>query len=157
MTPGEQITVTTAEATHKVPLKELLEGDLGTNLLLQGGEMVNVPRAGIVYVVGAVRRPGGFVVRSHQPLTVIKALALAADLKRTARRDRAVIIRQPEGGEKKEIPVNLKLVLARKSEDPLLQANDVLFVPDSAGKRALFRGIESAIGIGSSLIIYRGW
>lgn len=154
---AEEITLTVAGVPHKLPVKALLEGEAAANVLLQGGETVHAPRAGIVYVVGAVRRPGGFVLRSQQPLTVVKALALAEDLKPTAARDKAVILRSPAGREKQEIPLNLKRVLARKAEDPLLQANDVLFIPDSSGKKAVFRGLESVLGIGSSLIVYRGW
>ncbi len=154
---AEEITLTVGAAAHKLPVKALLDGEPTANVLLQGGETVHVPRAGIVYVVGAVRRPGGFVLRSQQPLTVVKALALAEDLKPTAAREKAVIVRSLAGRQKQEIPVDLKRILARKADDPVLQANDVLFVPDSTGKKALWRGIESAIGIGSSLVVYRGW
>ncbi len=154
---AEELTITNAAGSHKIPIRALLEGEPVANLMLQGGETVHVPRAGIIYVVGAVKRPGGFVLRSQQPLTVVKALALAEDTKATAARSKAVIIRSPNGRTKQEIPIDLKRVLARQAEDPVLQANDVLFVPDSSGKKAIFRGIESAIGIGSSLIIYRGW
>jgi len=154
---AEEITLTAGGVYHKIPVRELLQGEAAANPLLEGGEVVHVPRAGIVYVVGAVRRPGGFVLRSQQPLTVVKALALAEDLKNTAARDKAVIIRSPVGRPKQEIPLKLKQILARKAEDPLLEANDVLFVPDSSGKKAILRGLESAIGIGSGLVIYRGW
>lgn len=153
---AEEITLTVGGVPYKLPVKALLEGEAAANVLLQGGETVHVPRAGIIYVVGAVRRPGGFVLRSQQPLTVVKALALAEDLKPTAARDKAVIVRS-QGREKQEIPLNLKRILARKAEDPILQANDVLFIPDSSGKKAIFRGLESVLGIGSSLIVYRGW
>lgn len=154
---AEELTLTVGAVAHKLPVKALLDGEPSANVLLQGGETVHVPRAGIVYVVGAVRRPGGFVLRSQQPLTVMKALALAEDLKPTAAREKAVIVRSQTGRQKQEIPVDLKRILARKADDPILQANDVLFVPDSTGKKALWRGIESAIGIGSSLVVYRGW
>ncbi len=154
---AEDITVSSAGVPRRIAAKDLLDGDAATNLLLEGGETVHVPRAGIVYVVGAVKRPGGFVLRAQQPLTVVKALALAEDVKPTAAQNKAVIVRTLDGQNKQEIPIDLKRIMARKSDDPVLQANDVLFIPDSSGKKAIFRGIESVIGIGSSLVVYRGW
>lgn len=154
---AEAITLTANGVSRQISISRLMEGGPETNVILEGGETVHVPRAGIVYVVGAVRRPGGFVLRSQQPLTVMKALALAEDIKSTAAKDKAVILRSPVGRDKQEIPLDLKRILARKAEDPLLQANDVLFIPDSSGKKALARSLESMIGIGSSLVVYRGW
>ena len=70
-----------------------------------------MPRAGVIYVVGAVNKPGGFTMKaSSHGMTVLQALALAEDTKTTAKRDQTVIIRNdpqaPEG--RKQIPVDLK-------------------------------------------------
>jgi polysaccharide export outer membrane protein len=142
-----------------VDLKKLLEtGDPSLNVDLYPGDRVTVRRAGIVYVVGAVKRPGGFPLKSDQEeMTVLKAIALAEDLKPTAARKKAMIIRKnpqmPKGRE--EIQVNLAKVLAGQTPDLQLHANDILFVPDSAGRRALLRGADAAIYVASGLIIWR--
>ena len=144
--------------TIVIRLSDLLEsGDPRFNIGLEGGDTVAVPRAGIVYVVGAVNRPGGFVLKDdREEMTVLKALALAEDLKPTALRSRAVIVRKdPAKGETTEIPVNLSKILGAKGSNPALQANDILFVPDSGGKRALRRAAEAALQITTGIVIFR--
>jgi polysaccharide export outer membrane protein len=145
--------------TMSVDLKKLLDtGDPSINVDLYPGDRVTVRRAGIVYVVGAVKRPGGFPLRSDQEeMTVLKAIALAEDLKPTADRKKAMIIRKnPQmPREREEIRINLAKVLAGRTPDVQLHANDILFVPDSAGKRALLRGADAAIQVTMGLIIWR--
>jgi polysaccharide biosynthesis/export protein len=143
--------------TITVNLNQLMEsGDPVNNIILQAGDIVTVPHAGIVYVLGAVGRPGGFVLandRSH--MTTLKMLALAGGLNRTAKSDRAVIIRRDRQGQQHEQTVDLKKVVQRKAEDLRLEASDVLYVPDSNAKKALYRAGELAIGVGTGLALYR--
>ena len=145
--------------TTTVDLKRLMEtGDPALNLEIYPGDRVTVQRAGIIYVVGAVNRPGGFPLSDDQEdITVLKAVALAQDLKSTAIRSKAVIIRKnaqsPEGHE--EIPVDLKMVLARRAPDPAMRPSDILFVPDSPGKKAAGRLAEAALQVTTGIIIWR--
>lgn len=148
----------TQAQTMVIKLRDLLEsGDPRYNIPLQGGDVVSVPRAGIVYVVGAVEQPGGFVLQSDsEEMTVLKAVALARGLLSTARPDDAVVLRKdPANGQKQEIEVNLKKVMARQAEDIRLYPNDILFVPDSTGKKALRRLGEVGLAITSGLVILR--
>ena len=142
-----------------VDLKRLMEsGDPALNLDVFPGDRVTVQRAGIIYVVGAVNRVGGFPLKDDQEeMTVLKAIALAQDLKSTAQKDRAVIMRKnPQiAGGREEIPVDLKMVLIGRAPDRLMQPNDILFVPDSAGKKALRRAAEAAIQVTTGLVIWR--
>jgi polysaccharide export outer membrane protein len=144
--------------TRVIRLKDLLEsGDPRFNVPVEGGDTVSVPRAGIVYVVGAVNRPGGFVLKDdREEMSVLKALALAEDLKSSALRSKAVIVRKDSRtGQSTEIPVDLSKILGAKGSDPVLQANDILFVPDSGGKRALRRAAEAALQITTGIVIFR--
>jgi polysaccharide biosynthesis/export protein len=131
--------------------------DPKSNMILTGGETISVPRAGIFYIVGAVNHPGGFVLTNNADgLTTLMALALASGTTSTAKSNEAVIIRKDAvTGKNTEIPVNLKLILARKADDTKLLANDILFVPDSAGKKALRRAGDIAVSIGTGLAIAR--
>jgi len=130
------------------------DGDASANIPVWAGDTINVRPAGAVYVVGAVNRPGRHSLGGQsQGLTVLQLLALSEDLKRSARPDKAVLIRKKASGELEKIPVNLKRILGQKEADVTLLANDVLFVPDSSGKRALTRGLESAIQIATSVAI----
>ena len=127
------------------------------NIDVYPGDWVTVPPAGVIYVVGAVNRPGGFVLNtSHEHLTVLQAVALASDLKATARREHSVIIRRNphRDGERQEIAINLKKVLSGKSADISLEPNDIFFIPDSGGKKALQRGAEAAIQIATGVALF---
>ena len=139
-----------------ITLHDLLEsGDPRFNVPLAAGDVVSVPRAGIVYVVGAVRRPGGFVLKDAK-MSALKALAMAQGPTSTAKLSQALIIRvDPETGREIELTVDLKRVLARKEKDVPLSADDILFIPDSTGKKILRRAAEVGISITSGLLIWR--
>jgi polysaccharide export outer membrane protein len=140
-----------------VNLNELLEsGDTRNNIVLQAGDVVTVPHAGIVYVLGAVSRPGGFVLSNDRTeLTTLKVLSLAGGLTRIAKLKQAVIIRMDNQGKQTETVVDLKSILARQSEDVQVRASDILYVPDDRTKEALLRTAELAIAIGSGVALYR--
>jgi polysaccharide export outer membrane protein len=140
-----------------VNLNELLEtGNPANNILLQGGDIVAVPHAGIVYVLGAVGKPGGFVVSSDRTqLTTLKVLSLAGGMTRTAKSDRAVIIRKDTQGQQHEVAVDLNKVLKRETEDVQLQPSDILYVPESATKQAMVRAAELGVAIGTAAAIFR--
>jgi polysaccharide biosynthesis/export protein len=141
----------------RIDLKELLmSADPRSNVMIYPGDVVKVPLAGIVYVVGQVRKPGGFLLKTNEDLSVLQALALAEGTTSTSAGKSARIIRT-QSGKRTEIPVNLNRILAGKAPDPVLQAKDILFVPNSAGKTALYRGAEAAVTITGGLIVYRSW
>jgi polysaccharide biosynthesis/export protein len=142
-----------------IRLQDLLEsGDSVYNIPVFGGDTVTVPHAGIVYVLGfGVAQPGGYVLQGHgEQVTVLRALALAHGLTSFAKANSAVILRtNPATGHRDELPVRLKDIEKHKSEDIPLKSNDILYVPDSAGKKALARGAQAALGIGTSVAVYR--
>jgi polysaccharide export outer membrane protein len=143
--------------TITINLNELMEsGDATNNIILQAGDIVTVPHSGIVYVLGAVGRPGGFVLANDRgQMTTLKILALAGGLTATAKKDHAVIVRKDNQGQQHEIPVDLKKVMERQAEDLQLQPSDILYVPDSLAKKALFRTMEVGIAIATSMALYR--
>lgn len=147
-----------APQTVTVNLKRLLEdGDVSLNLDLYPGDRVTVRRAGIVYVVGAVNRSGAYPLRNdREEMTVLKAIALAENLKSTAIPKKAVIIRKVSQapGKSEEIPVDLNKILSRRLPDRQLLANDILFIPDSSSKKALRRAGEAAAQA-AALVVYR--
>ncbi|MGB6432103.1 MAG: polysaccharide biosynthesis/export family protein [Candidatus Acidiferrales bacterium] len=147
-----------APQTFTINLDDLLNtGDSRFNIPVQGGDVVSVPRAGIIYVVGAVARPGGFVMANdHQEVTALKLLALAGGTTSTARSTQAVILRNNAvTGQKEQLPVDLKKVLDLKGPDVALLPNDILFVPDSASKRAWHKTGDIMVSLGSGVALYR--
>jgi len=147
-----------SQRTITLDLKRLLEsGDPKLNLDIYPGDRITIPRAGVVYAVGAVNKPCGFTMRPNAGgMTVLQLLALAEDTKTTAKRGDTVIIRidaQSPGG-RKQIPADLKNILTGKAPDPVLQPDDILFIPDSPGKRAFRRGLEAIVQTTTGLAIY---
>jgi len=142
----------------KIDLKRLLEdGDATQNLELFPGDRITVQRAGIIYVVGAVAKPGGFILKDdRQQMTILKALALAEYTKTTAALKRTIIVRQSvkNSGVNQEIPVELDKILDGRAKDRVLLANDILFIPESRTRVALGRAAE-ALAQGASLLFYR--
>lgn len=144
-------------AVEEVDLRRLLNSpDSAEDVPIRSGDIVKVPRAGIVYVVGEVNRPGGFVLQNNENISVLQALALAQGLTHTSAISRARIIRtDATTGKRAEIPMNLGKILAGKSADTLLQAKDVVFVPNSATKSVLYRGSEAALQTAAGIAIYK--
>jgi len=143
--------------TITINLNELMEsGDAANNIILQAGDIVTVPHSGIVYVLGAVSRPGGFVLANDRgQMTTLKVLALAGGLNSTAKKDHAVIVRKDAQGQQHEVAVDLKKVMARHAEDVQLQPSDILYVPDSAARKAMLRTVELGIALGTGIALYR--
>ena len=143
--------------TITVNLARILEnGDTSSNVVLQPGDVVTVPHAGIVYALGAVTRPGGFVVSNDRgQLTTLKLLSLAGGLDHAAKSDHAVIVRHDGNGQQHEVEVDLKKVMKFEAEDVRLQPSDILYIPKSATKQALIKTAELSFAIGSAVAIYR--
>jgi polysaccharide biosynthesis/export protein len=143
--------------TITVSLNQILEtGDMANNIVILPGDVVTVPHAGIVYVLGAVSKPGGYTVSNDRAqLTALKVLSLAGGLSRTAKSDHAVIVRKDGTGQQHEVEVDLKKVMKFQSEDVQLRPSDILYVPNSGGKQAAVRLAELSLAVGSAVLIYR--
>jgi polysaccharide export outer membrane protein len=151
---ADPATTPAAPQTYTISLADVLESaDANFNIPLRGGDVVSVPRAGIIYVVGAVTRPGGFLMQNDlDRMTLLKMLSLAGGTTSTAKLKNAVILRKNmTTGNRDQVPVNMAAVLSMKSQDIPMLPNDILFVPDSAGLRALHRAGDIAVTLTSGL------
>ncbi len=128
-----------------------LSDDTQNNVEIAPGDTIIVSRAGIVYVVGDVQHPSGFMIEDNT-LTVLKALALAGGGTRTSSLNSAKILRQTPNGVQ-QIPVRLKKVLQAKATDMPMVKGDVLFVPGSAAKSVAFRSAEAAMSMTTALAV----
>jgi polysaccharide export outer membrane protein len=117
------------------------------------GDIVQVSRAGLVYVVGDVIRPGGFPVDPVQGLTVVQALSLAWGPSLNAAVGHALLIREQKGG-RTMIDLNLRRMLHGQDPDQPVQDRDILYVPDSFAKNLANRTMESAIQSAIGVTIY---
>ena len=119
------------------------------------GDTVMVPRAGIVYVVGNVNRPGGFVLDGRRTLSVEEVMALAGGGGHAAAISRVHLVRTVEGGRKEDVILAVNLIYKGKAPDVALKDGDILYVPTSNAKLATEQAISSALNIGTSVLIYR--
>ena len=145
------------EGVEIINLRKLLNSsDPALNAVVHPGDVIKVPRAGIVYVVGEVKKPGGFVLQNNENISVLQALALAEGLTHTSSASQARIIRTDPGtGLRTEIPMNLGKIFSGKAPDALLQPKDIVFVPNSTAKSMLYRGSEAAVQTAAGVAIYK--
>jgi polysaccharide biosynthesis/export protein len=145
--------------TIRIQLRDLLNTEnAGFNILVQGGDVVNVPAAGMVYILGrGVSQPGGYVLQSRgEETTVLKAVALAHGLGGYAKPNDAVIYRMnPKTGLREAIPVHIKQIEKNKSADVVMKSNDILYIPDNLALKVAVQAAQAAVQIGSGLLIYR--
>jgi len=143
---GRSIAITHRDQPDKpitVPLTRNVTDDPQSNIPILPGDTIIVHKADLVYVVGDVGRPSGFLMDSGH-LTVLQAIALAGGATRTANLGGARIIhRGPDG--LSETPVELGKILRAKAPDIKMQPDDILFVPTSATKLIAGRAMEAAI------------
>jgi polysaccharide export outer membrane protein len=111
------------------------------NILVRPGDQITVSGTSIVYVVGAVTKPGAFAVQDPRGgLSVLKAIALVEGTLSTAKLGSAIIVRKSTNVEgREEIPVDLSKIMKGQLQDPVLMANDILYVPQSGVRLGLKR------------------
>jgi polysaccharide export outer membrane protein len=141
----------------EVNLKKIMEAkDPEQNIQIFPHDVITVPKAEMVYVIGDVKHSGGFVLSEAESMSVLQALSLAEGLNGTADARHARILRlMHDTDQREELPVDVKGVLAGKKTDIALRGDDILFVPGSAGKKASLRAIEAAIQTGTGMAIWR--
>ncbi|HTC61991.1 MAG TPA: SLBB domain-containing protein [Candidatus Saccharimonadales bacterium] len=164
-TPGSTATAATAAAkgtpVATVNITDLLAAkDPSLNRPVHSGDVITVNTAPVVFVVGSVTRPGAFAIQDRRSeMTVLQAVAMAEGPMPNASLGKTIIIRQSTSSkERQEIPVDLKKVMRGKDTDQVLEANDILFVPQSglkAGARRLGEmGTQAAVGVASYAVIF---
>jgi polysaccharide export outer membrane protein len=155
---GNRVAITRAGPEPKSEILRLTSDPVKSvenNVPLQPGDSIIVSRAGIVYVVGEVSRPGGYVIDNPDgSLTVMQVIAMAAGPTRLANLGHSKLLRRtPTGLENEQL--DLKKIIEAKSPDIPLQAEDIVWVPPSKGKIAGERGASSILTMLTSLAIYR--
>ena len=148
---GFTVTVTRAKTSGEIPLPSakpdasgeffiaeedlntILDGStLATNLVLRANDIIQVQPAPVVYVMGEVKRSGGFALhREEREVSVLRALSLAEGMTAAAAPKKAMVLRLVPGGTRQGVDVDLKAVLSGQAEDLRLRPNDILYVPNN--------------------------
>ena len=128
--------------------------DEALNIEMKPLDIISVSKADVVYVTGAVKRPGGFVLEDRPTMTVLQAIAMAEGFTPTSAKKSARILRTNQDGSKTEVPINLSKILSGKGQDTTLAANDILFVPDSTKKIVGQRALDASVSTFSGWLIW---
>lgn len=123
------------------------------NPMILPGDTVMVGRAGIVYVLGAVNKPGGFLIDNNEHISLMQALTLAGGWDKAASLSKTRLIRRVPGGHE-ELSLDLKHVLNGKQADVSVENGDILYLPTSLGKTLAYRGMEAIIAAAQTAVVY---
>jgi polysaccharide export outer membrane protein len=141
----------------EVSVKSILDArNPAENILVQPNDVISIPRADTIYVLGQVQKAGGFVLNDREDVTALQALSMAGGLDRASKPKDAKIMRRVSGSpERTEIAVDLNKILDGKTPDVRMQADDIVFIPSSVSKKAGVRALEAAVQMGTGLAIWR--
>jgi polysaccharide export outer membrane protein len=127
---------------------------LARDIELCPGDTVVVPKAGIVYVLGDVGRPGGYVMQNNGRISLLQAIAMAQGVNRTAAKKHTRLIRKSASGVQ-ETTLDLKPVLEGRAPDPALEPEDILYIPPSSAKSFVMRDTPALMQSTASAAIYQ--
>jgi len=135
----------------EINLKSVMEAKSPEyNILIRPHDVLSVPRAQQVYVIGEVNKAGPLPLNEGQSISVLEAVSSSGGMLRTAASSNARILRLVPGQPKRaELPVDVKKILAGKSDDIPLLAGDIFVIPGSTGKHAVARALDAAIQVGT--------
>ncbi len=134
--------------TQRIPIQSFLNlNEAVANLRLEGGDVIRVPVAGQVFVLGSVKNAGAFYVPDGSESSVMKALAISGGLGEHPAH--VAYIYRVEGGSggRNEIPIELQKIMDRKAPDVALVANDILYIPSANGRRISAKVLETSLGV----------
>jgi polysaccharide biosynthesis/export protein len=172
---GNSVTITRQLSQGRIPLANAIDDPSGRfsiakvnlsnvmnaqtpqdNILIEPNDVLSVPRAQMVYVIGEVNKPGGYVLNDRDSVSLLQAISLAGGLTKTASPKKAKILREEPGKQDRaEVPSNVAKILEGGAPDITLHADDILFVPNNVSKQASIRALETAVNIGTGLAIWR--
>jgi polysaccharide export outer membrane protein len=127
-----------------VNVKSIMTGNNpAENIAIKPNDVISVPKAEMVFAVGSVAKPGGFLLSENETMSTLQVISLSGGLQKTAAADKAKILRAIAGSSNRlEIPVDVKRLMAGKMADIPLQSNDILFIPGSNAKAAGYRTLD---------------
>jgi polysaccharide biosynthesis/export protein len=139
-----------------INIRSIMSGkDPEGNIQIKPHDVITVPRARLIYVLGNVGRPGGYVLTENETMSLTQAIALAGGWDKMAALSSARILRSSGGPTREQIPANVKKIMENKAPDVQMQPDDILYIPNSMAKAIGARGAESALTIGTGVLVWR--
>jgi polysaccharide export outer membrane protein len=117
------------------------------NIVILPHDLIVISKVGVVYVVGAFNKQGAIPLDQNTPLTLMQATALSGGAGFEGRYEDLRLIRT-EGLQRKVVKVDIKKIERGQAPDPILQADDIVFLPTNVLKAAIKNGgISTLIGL----------
>jgi polysaccharide export outer membrane protein len=140
----------------EIDLAALISGATPSkNIMIMPHDVVSVPIADLIYVLGYVKKPGGFTVHSHPRVSALEALGMANGLDPNGKPEHARILRVVgDGKNRATIPIDLKRIIDGKSPDVPLQADDILLIPNNVPRIVAITAAQAAVAVGTGILIY---
>jgi polysaccharide biosynthesis/export protein len=156
--PGATSDASLQFSVADLQLKALIEGrSPEQNIQIRPHDVISIPKADILYVIGEVKKAGGFVL-SDGKTTVLEALAMAEGMLPDANRRKAELLRMiPGKDERSRIELKLDKILSGKQTDIALQAEDILIISPSIMSGLKKRVGETALSVITSVAIWGGF
>jgi polysaccharide export outer membrane protein len=154
--PNAKNDSTGTSSVASIKLKDIINAtNPAENIIILPGDAVSVPKADLIYAIGSVNKPGGFILNEHESLSTLQVLSLADGLTKTAATGKAKILRAIPGATgRQQIAVDIKQIMSGKKEDVQLEPNDILFVPNSGARSASYRALDSIVAAATGIAIY---
>lgn len=154
---GKIVTIAHRDDPHHVEVVRLVQNarSLGAqeNPVILPDDTIDVGRAGIIYILGAVNKPGGFLIDNNERVSLMQALALAGGWQQTASLSKARLVRKVPHGHEQMI-IDLKHVIEGRQADVSIQNGDILFIPGSIGKTMGYEGLNALILAAQETAVY---
>lgn len=123
------------------------------NPVILPDDTIEVGRAGIIYILGAVNKPGGYLIDNNEKISLMQALTLAGGWQKEAALSKARLIRKvPQGHE--QMIIDLMHVIKGRQADVSIQDGDILFVPGSIGKTLAYQGMSAAVMAAQETVVF---
>ena len=127
---------------------------LDQKVMVNPGDKLVVPKAGIIYVLGDVARPGGYPMTNNDgTLTVLQAVATAGGTASSAAPNSSRLIRRTAVGGYQSDPIPFSAMQKGKKPDMPLQAGDIVYVPFSYLRNAAL-GVTSIAAAATGAALY---
>ncbi|HEY0006126.1 MAG TPA: SLBB domain-containing protein [Pyrinomonadaceae bacterium] len=130
---------------------DILTGNADVNPYVRPGDIIRAMEAEPVYITGSVNSPTGLYLREQ--MTLSRAIAMVGGPKKEAKQSEIIIYRRKPGSvEAEKMVVNLAAIKKGKEKDVLLQAYDIIEVPEAGmlSKERIFQTIAGGVLSGFS-------
>jgi len=155
--PGSKLDATGKYYMAKIDLQSVTEAKTPQdNIRIFPNDVIQVPKARLVYVLGEVSKPGGFVLHQDENVTAVQALSMAGGPTPYGSTKGARLLRaSADSKERQEINVNLRQVLEGKGGDMVMHPEDILYIPGNASKKVSVQLLQTGLQITTGLVIWR--